>query len=218
MAIEMYIEERRVERAPLTVKEEALLTVLTAFTEEKHYAPSIREIVEIMHYKSTCPVACHLNKLEEKGYISRNKGASRSITIIPEGQNAVEDSVMSLSQGVPVLDLDEDGNLIQTGEFAPYLSLHSPLPQSTLTALRMADDSMVKIKIFAGDFVVAARNVTIKTGDLVVVEIDSKLTVREYRKIRGGVQLKAYGQAGDSAWQSEPDMLGKVIAVIRSFL
>ena len=137
MAIEMYIEERRVERAPLTEKEEALLTVLTAFTEEKHYAPSIREIVEIMHYKSTCPVAFHLNKLEEKGYISRNKGASRSITIIPEGQNAVEDSVMSLSQGVPVLDLDEDGNLIRTGEFAPYLSLHSPLPQSTLTEWQM---------------------------------------------------------------------------------
>ena len=116
--IEMYVEGRQDERPPLTPKEEALLVVLAAFSEEKHYAPSIRELVEIMHYKSPCSVQWLLGKLEEKGYIEKKKGSSRSITIIPAGQSSRDDSVMALSHGVPVYATDEDGNMIQTGETA----------------------------------------------------------------------------------------------------
>ena len=206
------------ERAPLTPSEEKVMDCLQTCIRGGYGVPAVRDLCRFLHYKSPSTVQALLDRLEKKGYIRRVIGQSRSIRIVsedePDSENMPDEA--DLTPGIPYLG--PDGETEERGERAPYVSLLHNVSSSALCALRMPDDSMGKVCVFSGDTVIVARNLAIKTGDLVATRIDGKVTVREYRKIRGGVQLKAYGQAGDSAWVSEPDLIGRVVCVLREFI
>ena len=50
----------------------------------KGYPPSVREIGEAVHLKSTASVFTHLEKLEKNGYIKRDPSKPRAIEIIDD--------------------------------------------------------------------------------------------------------------------------------------
>lgn len=56
---------------------------IVSFIDEHGFAPTIREIVEGIHVKSTSVVKYHLDKLEHQNRITRKEGVARSI--IPVG-------------------------------------------------------------------------------------------------------------------------------------
>jgi len=66
---------------PLTAKQSAVLEFIR--TNAGLYGPTIREIAAAMHIKSTNGVVCHLNALERKGLIRREKLKSRAIEVLP---------------------------------------------------------------------------------------------------------------------------------------
>ena len=206
------------ERQPLTASEEKLMNCLQTCIQGGYGVPAVRDLCRFLHYKSPSTVQALLDRLEKKGYIRRVIGQSRSIRILSEdGRDS--DTAMDeadLTPGIPYLG--PDGETLERGERAPYVSLLHNVPASALCAVRMPDDSMGRVYVFSGDTVIVARDMPIKTGDLVAARIEGKITIREYRKIRGGVQLKAYGQAGDSSWVSTPDLIGRVVCVLREFV
>jgi repressor LexA len=46
-----------------------------------YFGPAIREIASGLSIRSPNGVACHLNALERKGYISRRRGVARGIEV-----------------------------------------------------------------------------------------------------------------------------------------
>ena len=63
-------------------KQAQILEFLRQFIDEKDYPPSIRDIQEGCGISSTSVVDYNLRKLEEKGFIRRDREVSRGIEVL----------------------------------------------------------------------------------------------------------------------------------------
>ena len=66
----------------LTKRQEDILLAITNFIKDKGYAPTVREVGEIVHLASTSTVYNHFEKLKEKGYITWEPSQPRTIRIL----------------------------------------------------------------------------------------------------------------------------------------
>ena len=63
----------------LKPKEKAVLDYIRRATEERGYAPSVRDICRALQYKSTSTVQMYLDRLLSYGLLCRENGKSRSL-------------------------------------------------------------------------------------------------------------------------------------------
>lgn len=70
-------------RERTTKKQRELLTYLEAFIKEQGYAPSYREMMRALGYKSVSTVAAHVDNLVQRGYLKKGADGVRSLEIIP---------------------------------------------------------------------------------------------------------------------------------------
>lgn len=66
----------------LNNKEIKLLKGITKYIDENGFSPSIRDIGDIMDFKSTSTVHRYLSRLEQKGYIERKEKSPRALRVI----------------------------------------------------------------------------------------------------------------------------------------
>src|SRR5262245_62828034 len=72
----------------LTAKQKRIYDFIRDKIEQRGYPPTVREIGEAFKIKSPNGVMCHLNALEKKGLINREKQAARAIQLadhVPPG-------------------------------------------------------------------------------------------------------------------------------------
>lgn len=69
---------------PISKKQKEILDYLKEQILEKGYPPSVREIGEAVHLKSTSSVHAHLEALEKNGYIRKDPSKPRAIEILDE--------------------------------------------------------------------------------------------------------------------------------------
>lgn len=72
-------------RGPISKKQQEILDYLKQQILEKGYPPSVREIGEAVHLKSTSSVHAHLESLEKNGYIRKDPSKPRAIEILDDG-------------------------------------------------------------------------------------------------------------------------------------
>lgn len=65
-------------------KQQELLQFITAFLQEYNYAPSYREVMVALGYKSVSTVAVHVDGLIAKGYLTKSEKSARSIRVAGE--------------------------------------------------------------------------------------------------------------------------------------
>ena len=65
----------------LNAREAMVLDYIRELLEVRGYAPSVREIGAALGYRSTSTVQMYIDRLEEKGYLRRTEGKSRSIAL-----------------------------------------------------------------------------------------------------------------------------------------
>lgn len=75
-------------RERTTKKQRELLSYLDAFIKTHEFAPSYREIMQAMGYKSVSTVATHVNNLIERGYLKKGSDGIRSLEVIPPPSEA----------------------------------------------------------------------------------------------------------------------------------
>ena len=86
----------------LTFAEQRVFDCVVKSINENGYAPSIRDIKAQLGYKSTSTVHLYLSRLEEFGYIFKENGKSRAITL--------GSAYLPCDGRVPVIKkLEEDG-------------------------------------------------------------------------------------------------------------
>ncbi len=69
-------------RENTTKKQRELLNYLAEFIEANNYAPSYREIMKALNYKSVSTIANHIDSLITKGYLSKRDNSARSLEIV----------------------------------------------------------------------------------------------------------------------------------------
>lgn len=68
-------------RPRATKKQQELLEFIGAFINQHAYAPSYREIMSALGYKSVSTVAVHVDGLIAKGFLVKSEKSARSIRI-----------------------------------------------------------------------------------------------------------------------------------------
>ncbi|GBG09494.1 putative transcriptional regulator [Paenibacillus agaridevorans] len=68
----------------LTEKQAAALECIKTFIQERSYSPTTRELAKELGYQSTSTVHSLLDKLAEKGYISKEASGPRTIRILKD--------------------------------------------------------------------------------------------------------------------------------------
>jgi len=71
-------------REKTTKKQQELLQFIGDFLKEQPYAPSYREIMAALGYKSVSTVAVHVDGLIAKGYLTKADKSARSVRIATE--------------------------------------------------------------------------------------------------------------------------------------
>jgi SOS-response transcriptional repressor LexA len=65
----------------LTPRQKEVLDWIRAFIQRERMAPTLRELCSGFGFSSTQGASCHLQALEEKGFLTHKKGCPRSILL-----------------------------------------------------------------------------------------------------------------------------------------
>lgn len=197
----------------ISAKQQEILEYIKETILKKGYPPSVREICEAVHLKSTSSVHSHLETLEENGYIRRDPTKPRTIEILDDNFNLTRREMVN----VPVLGAVAAGQPILAQEnIENYFPIPAELlPNQQTFMLRVKGDSMINAGIFNGDQIIVAQQETADNGDIVVALLDDSATVKRFFKEDGRFRLQPENDAMDPIFTDSVQILGKVIGLMR---
>ncbi|MEE1242380.1 transcriptional repressor LexA [Frisingicoccus sp.] len=197
----------------LTEKQKQILEYIKSETLLKGYPPSVREICQAVHLKSTSSVHAHLSTLEDKGYIRRDPTKPRAIEIIDD-EFALTRREMT---NVPIIGTVTAGEPILAQEnIEDYFPIPVEyLPNAVVFMLKVRGDSMINAGIYNGDTVIVEQRSTAKNGDIVVAMLNDSATVKRFYKENGYYRLQPENDTMDPILCDHVDILGKVIGLVR---
>src|SRR5579883_421612 len=208
---------------PLSQRQRMILQYIQQHTDNHGYPPTVREIGEAVDLSSSSTVHAHLKALEERGFIKRDAVLTRAIKITNEdmafvlGRDAnVPDFRTKSIIHMPILGTVAAGKPITAVE---DIQDYFPIPESFINGegfiLQVRGDSMIEDGIHHGDYVVVRRQQTADNGDTVVAMIDNEATVKRFYKEKKRIRLEPANRHMKPIFAESPDVLGKVVGVIR---
>lgn len=222
----------------LTPRQRRVLETIRDSVERRGYPPTMREIGEAVGLASPSSVKHQLTTLERKGYLRRDPNRPRAIEVVdPDAPEAAahQDRVESaLGATTAVAAAEEEsvpapsyvplvGRIAAGGPILAEQLVEDvfPLPRQVvgdgeLFLLKVAGDSMVDAAICDGDWVVVRRQPVAENGEVVAAMIDGEATVKTFKQADGHVWLLPQNQAYSPIPGDEAQVLGRVVAVLRS--
>lgn len=212
---------------PLSPRQKDVLDFLREFLDSNGYPPTLREIARHLDISGTVAVVRHLEALEKKGWIRRQPGAFRSISLVAE--KAVlypldEEGIFAADQlpvSLPIVGTVRAGTPeIPREDIEGYLSLDRSIVASGGSFfLRIKGDSMKNAGMLPGDLVLIRPQPTADNGDVVVALVDGEATVKRFFREEGMIRLQPENEllepiliAADSA---DLTVIGKVVSLFR---
>ncbi len=203
----------------LEAKEQLVLEYIKENIRTRGYSPSIRDICSALNIKSTSTVHTCLERLEQKGYIQKENGKSRTVRI--EGLNTGEVQEEPDGLSIPILGRVTAGAPILAVEnYEGYI--HYPvglraMPENEMFALRVSGTSMIEAGILDGDIVIVEKTPIAENGDIVVALIDDEATVKTFYKEDGHFRLQPENRTMLPIIVNSLMILGRVITSIRYY-
>ena len=197
---------------PLTEIERKMLDFITDTIKNGGYSPTVRDIRTALGIKSTATVHSYLSKLEEKGYIQKENGKSRTLRPGGEISRPVTGQVPIVGRvtaGLPILAVENFDGYVDFTE--------GSYKKEELFALRVSGSSMIEAGIFDGDIVIVCQQSVAENGDIVVALIDDAATVKTFYKENGHFRLQPENSTMDPIIVDSLSILGKVVASIRYY-
>ena len=194
-------------------KSQEILDYIKQQQMEKGYPPSVREICEAVGLKSTSTVHGHLDRLEKKGHIRRDKTKPRAIEILDEDTYYIPKDLVyvpvlgRVTAGQPILAVE---NIEET---FPLPSQY--LPNSDVFMLKVEGESMIGAGIFDGDQVIVKKQEYAENGDYVVALMEDEATIKTFYREKGYVRLQPENPSMEPIITRDIRILGKVIGLFR---
>ena len=213
--LQCYAEEAHVATRPVTERQQEILDFIVSETRTRGFPPTLREIGSQFGIRSTKGVNDHLEALERKGKIKRQKDLSRAIEVIDIPVSR-EDSEL-----VPVLGRIAAGApLLATENVEASLVLDRSLTHGARNfLLRVQGDSMIQAHICDGDLVLVRPQDTADDGEIMAVLVDDEATVKRFYHDGDAVRLVPENDAMDPIIvpaDMPVRILGRVVAVVRT--
>lgn len=200
----------------ISPKQQEILDFIKQEILNRGFPPSVRDICEAVHLKSTSSVHAHLGTLEKNGFIHRDPTKPRAIEILDDDFNLSRREVVN----VPILGRVAAGEpLLAVENIEDYFPIPTEyLPNADLYMLQVKGESMINAGILNGDHVLVQKQSTASHGDMVVAMIDDSATVKTYYKEDGYYRLQPENDYMEPILvYGELQILGKVIGVFRFF-
>lgn len=195
----------------LTARQTEVLQIITRHLETCGYPPTLREIAAKLGISGTLGVMKHLEALEKKGYLRRQEGSTRGITLCNQNQAA----------SLPIVGVVRAGLLhpaIQDieGHFAID---RSQLASGGAFFLRVKGDSMIHAHIVEGDLALVRPQPDASNRDIVVAMVEGEATLKRFYREADRIRLQPenpnYEPIIIQKGEQEVSIVGKVVGIYR---
>ena len=207
----------------LSAKQQGIFRFLEEFIEAHDYPPSIRDIQNGCDISSTSVVDYNLKRLEEKGFIRRDREVSRGIELLGGAGGRRRRTVP-----VPVLGKIAAGLPIPTppegADADPYAEMIELTEEQTggknVFALRVEGNSMIDALINDGDIVILESIQSCDDGEMVAVWLknENETTLKKFFHEGDRIRLQPMNSTMEPIY-TRPDNIevqGRVVTAIRS--
>lgn len=187
------------------------LEFLVNFIGDKGYAPTLKDIATHIGVKSVSTAHFHLERLEQKGFITRGDDGSIEIAEVHKAELG--------PSAVPLVGVIAAGYPIEAIEQSSFIDI----PQGMISGrgevfcLEVSGTSMIGVHICDKDIVVVRKQETAEDGEIVVALLeDRSATLKTYRRLKNGkVMLIPANPALTPMTLDQVTIQGKVIGVLR---
>ena len=195
----------------LTARQEQVLEIITQYINRYGYPPSLRDIGKQLQVSGTLGVMKHLEALERKGYLRRQEGSSRGITLCGQAQAA----------SLPIVGVVRAGALHPAIE---DIEGHFAIDSSQLRSggtffLRVKGDSMIHAHIKEGDLALVRPQPSAANRDIVVAMVGGEATLKRFYREGDQIRLQPenpnYSAIIIREGDGELSIVGKVVGIYR---
>ncbi|MBJ6749796.1 transcriptional repressor LexA [Geomonas anaerohicana] len=195
----------------LTSRQQQVLEIVSRHIEAYGYPPTLREIGAKLGVSGTLGVLKHLEALEKKGYLRRQEGSTRGITLNRQGQGASLPIVGTVRAGAlhPAIE-DIEGH---------FTIDRSQLDKGGTFFLRVKGDSMIHAHIKEGDLALVRPQPDAHNKDIVVAMVAGEATLKRFYREANRIRLQPENPNYDPIFVHEGDgevsIVGKVVGIYR---
>ncbi|WP_026528864.1 transcriptional repressor LexA [Butyrivibrio sp. VCD2006] len=203
------------EKGKISAKQQEILDFIKDKILEKGYPPTVREICETVHLKSTSSVHSHLETLEKNGYIRRDPTKPRTIEICDDSFNMIRTEMVN----IPVIGQVAAGTpILAEQNIESYFPIPAEMcPKGQMFILNVKGDSMINAGIFNGDRLFVEACDTARNGEQIVALIDDSATVKTFYKEKGHIRLQPENDTMNPIIVDNCEILGRVFGVLRLY-
>jgi len=195
-----------------TEKQLKIMEFIQQFRAERGISPTLEEIAK--HFGVTkITIYEHINQLERKGAIKREKFRARSIEIL----SPVEERTSRFS--LPLMGHLTEGAPLETVDNRENLNLNDLVPlESRCYALRVRGEALVQDHITDGDYVILERRDDAENGDIVLAILENgEATLKKFFREKNRIRLQSANGSLKSIYPKTAEIRGVVIGVLRRF-
>ena len=206
---------------PLTDKQKDILIFIEEFINDFGYPPTIRDIQNNCDISSTSVVKYNLDRLQEKGLMTRESEVSRGINLKSDPKNITIKvpviGTITAGETFPLFDDNrweyDDMNMLELPDSFSYL-------EEKLYALKVSGTSMIDALIGDGDTVIMEKTKSVKNGDMVAANVisENETTLKRIYKEGENIRLQPENPLMKALTYPSKNIsiLGKVVAVWRN--
>lgn len=199
----------------LTEREREIYEFILNAIRNEGYAPSVRDICNALNMKSTSTVHTYLARLEQKGFIQKDAGKSRTLRVdngTTQKSSTVKIPILGkVAAGMPILAVEN---------YEGYIDFPKPssrLTSNDLFALKVQGESMIEVGIMDGDLIVVEKCNTANDGDIIVALVEDDATVKTFYREDNRFRLQPENSSMEPIYTDELIVLGKVVASMRFY-
>ena len=191
----------------LLKRKKQILDYVNIYKSKNGFSPSLEEIKRKVGLSSVSTVHHHLKDLEKQGYLEKQEGRVRGI------------SLKEIMVNIPLEGFIAAGQPIEAvNEYETITVPRTLLSKSgEHYALKVTGDSMIDDGIFDGDTVIVRKQNTVENGETAVALINNnEVTLKKIFRERNRIRLQPANPRLKPFYFKEVIIQGKVISTIRN--
>jgi len=195
-----------------TEKQLRIMEFIQQFREERGISPTLDEIASNFGV-TKITVYEHVNQLERKGALKREKFRARSIELLAP----VEERKARYS--MPLMGNFREGLPIEATEEREDLNISEMLPYGrNFFALRVRGNELTNDHLTDGDLIIAEKRELVDNGDVVVAVLNGgKACLKKFYREENQIRLQSPNGSMESEMVTHADIRGVVVGILRRF-